>query len=305
MNRSKDETTGIIYGVLAYTVWGILPLYWKLLNSVASYEILAHRIFWSFIFVAVLLYFSSDWEKMKQLLSNRKNIAVISLCSIIVTINWGIYIWAVNSNQVIEASMGYYINPLVVFLFSVTILKERLNKWQVAAILLAGAGVLIITLEYGKVPWIALGLALSFALYGLIKKLLKVDSLVGLALETAVIAPFAFSFIIMRQVQGAGALGSVPIPTVILLVGSGIATATPLLWFAQATQRVKFSTIGFLQYIAPTLSLLLGVVVFKEPFMGTHLLSFSLIWLALIIYSLSNSSLLGKKIHHSKAVKEI
>jgi len=288
LTPQENEKAGLIYGILAYTVWGILPLYWKLLNIIPAYEILAHRIFWSFIFIGTLLLYSGRWKIVVNVCKNKKNVLLIFLCAAIVSVNWGTYIWAVNSEQVVEASMGYYINPLVIFLFSVTILKERLNLWQITAIILATIGVIIITVQYGKVPWVALCLAFSFATYGLLKKLINADAMGGLALETAFSAPIALLYILYKQFQGLGAVGSIPVSTLLILLCSGIATATPLLWFAQAAGRIKFSTLGFLQYIAPTISLFLGVVVFKEPFTSTHLLSFGFIWLALIIYTLSN-----------------
>lgn len=295
MGSLDENLTGLLYGIMAYIAWGVLPLYWKLLKVIPASEILVHRIFWSFIFVSLLLMFSQDWKKVKKVAHNKKKLIIIFLASLIISGNWGIYIWAVNTQQVVEASMGYYINPLVVFLFSVVILKEKLNKWQFLSIALAAVGVIIITTQYGKVPWIALGLAISFASYGLLKKLLKVESMVGLALETAIIAPFALVYILFLQWQGTGAIGRIPWLTLLILIGSGIVTATPLLWFAMAAQRIKFSTIGFLQYIAPSISLFLGVVIFKEPFTPTHLLSFAFIWLALIIYSLSNTPFLKGK----------
>jgi len=302
--EKENETAGLIYGILAYTVWGILPVYWKLLDIIPATEILAHRIFWSFVFVGVLLLASGSWKKVVEVCKSKKNIFLIFLCASIVSVNWGIYIWAVNSGQVVESSMGYYINPLVVFIFSVTILKEKLNFWQIIAIILAAVGVLIITLQYGKIPWIALSLATTFATYGLLKKLVNVDAMGGLALETSIIAPMALIYIIFRQVQGVGAVGSVSIVTLLILVGSGIVTATPLLWFAEAARRIKFSTIGFLQYIAPTLQLFLGVVVFKEPFTTTHLFSFGFIWGALVIYTLSNIGILKNRAYRGGVIKE-
>jgi chloramphenicol-sensitive protein RarD len=304
MDKGTNKV-GVIYGILAYFAWGILPLYWKLLEEIPSIEILAHRIFWSFVFVAILLLVSHNWQEVVLIYKEKRNVLLIFLCASTVTVNWGTYIWAVNSGHVVEASMGYYINPLVVFLFSVTILQEKLNTWQIVAIIFAALGVLIITLQYGKIPWVALTLALSFAIYGLLKKLLNVDAMGGMALETAIIAPLALVYIIFRQSQGLGAVGSVSWFTLLILIGSGIVTATPLLWFAQAARRLHFSTLGFLQYLSPTLSLFLGVVVFKEPFTATHLVSFGFIWLALIIYSLANIGILEGKSYHDKLVKDI
>ena len=198
---------------------------------------------------------------------------------------------------------GLLYKPLGSFPFSVTILHEKLNNWQIIAIALAAVGVLIMTFQYGRIPWIALTLATTFAIYGLIKKLVNVDAMGGLALETAIIAPLALIYILFRQTQGLGAVGFVSMGTLLILIGSGIVTAMPLLWFAQATRLLQFSTIGFLQYIAPTLSLFLGVLVFKEPFTTTHLLSFGFIWAALIIYSLANIGVLKSKSYHKKLAK--
>ncbi|MGI6224990.1 MAG: EamA family transporter RarD [Peptococcales bacterium] len=300
----ENETTGLIYGILAYITWGVLPLYWKLLEEIPAIEILAYRIFWSFAFVGIILLATGNWKSLVDVCKSRRNIFLIFLCSSIISGNWGIYIWAVNSGQVVEASMGYYINPLVVFVFSVFILKERLNLWQVCAIGAATLGVLILTIQYGKFPWIALTLAVTFAVYGLIKKMINVDAMGGLALETAIIAPLALLYIIFRQVQGIGALGSVSIGTLLILLGSGVVTASPLLWFAQAARKLKFSTLGFLQYIAPTLSLFLGVIIFKEPFTSTHFFSFGFIWLGLVIYTLSNVGVLKNKLYHNELAKE-
>lgn len=300
----ERETTGLIYGILAYFAWGILPLYWKLLEAIPATEILAYRIFCSFIFVGILLLATGNWEKVVVVCKSKKNIFLIFICASIISANWGIYIWAVNSGQVVEASMGYYINPLVVFILSVTVLKEKLNLGQIIAILFATIGVLVITLQYGKFPWVALSLAVTFAIYGLIKKMINVDAMGGLALETAIIAPMALAYIIFRQVQGLGAVGSISMGTFIILLGSGVVTAAPLLWFAQATGRLRFSTIGFLQYIAPTISLFLGVVVFKEPFTVSHLLSFGFIWLALVIYTLSNVGVIKSRAYQNELAKE-
>lgn len=291
MEREKvigNDVSGVWYGVLAYTAWGILPLYWKLLAVVPAMEILAHRIIWSFIFVGTILLATGGWATLQTVVANKKNLCYLFLCGFLISLNWFTYIWAVNSGHVIEASMGYYINPLVVVLLGVVILKESLTRWQSVAILLAGTGVVIMTLQYGRVPWIALILAGTFATYGLSKKLIQVDSISGLALETMIVMPVALFYIVTRQTQGLGALGRVPLQTSLILCGSGIVTATPLLWFAKGAQRIKLTMIGFLQYIAPTISLLLGIFVFKEYFSLIHFISFSFIWAGLLIFLVSN-----------------
>ncbi|MCX7921114.1 MAG: EamA family transporter RarD [Clostridia bacterium] len=290
---SNIKLAGVLYGALAFTIWGFLPLYWKLLKEIPPDEILAHRVFWSFIFVVAILAFTGGWSNLIGILRDRKSMGLVILCSIFIAINWFAYIWAVNSNHIVECSMGYYINPLMSVLLGMSVLKEKLNIYQYAALLLAAAGVLIITVQYGRIPWVSLILAVSFALYGLVKKLLKVNSTVGLALETAVIMPAAVIFLVFKQVQGTGALSSVSVPTILLLLLSGIATATPLLLFAKGANRVELATIGFLQYISPTISLMLGVFVYKEHFSKIHLISFGLIWAGLVVYSLSKTRLVS------------
>lgn len=291
----SEQGIGIFYAVLAYIAWGFLPLYWKLLEEVLPLEILAHRIFWSFIFVSAIILASSGWTAIKNILTNKRYTCLLLLCSIIMGFNWFTYIWAVNANHVVEASMGYYINPLLTVFLAMIILKEKLNRWQGAAVVLALIGVIILTVQYGQIPWVAVILAVTFAVYSLIKKMVKVDPISGLALETALTMPVALAYILFMQVQGTGALGNVSWMVTIILMGAGIATATPLLWFAKATQRVDLTTIGLLQYLAPTISLYLGIFVFQEQFTLTHLISFGFIWVGLLIYSLSKIGLLKEK----------
>lgn len=291
---SNDEIMGAGYGFLAFTAWGLLPLYWKLLDQIPAGEILAHRIFWSFVFVGGILAISGSWKSLKELLVNKKNMLVIFMCAVIISLNWFTYIWAVNSKLVIEASMGYYINPLVAVLLGITILKEKTDFWQWVAIALAAIGVAILITQYGKIPWVALTLAITFAFYSLFKKIIDVDSISGLAVETLFLAPIALFYIIFIQSQGTGSLGSISPLVMILLFSSGVATATPLLWFAKGASKIQLSTIGFLQYLAPTISLILGIFVFKEQFTKVHFISFSFIWAAIIIYTLSKTGLMNK-----------
>lgn len=290
------NTAGIYYGITAYIVWGILPLYWKLLKAIPPLEILFHRIIWSFIFMALIVLVTRRWKTITGVFSNRKKLFLMFACGFIISLNWFTYIYAVNTDHVIEASMGYYINPLVIVLLGVTILKEKLSRWQLVAILLAAVGVVTITVQYGRIPWIALFLAFSFALYGLIKKMAAVESVAGLVLETLIVVPIALFFLISLERSGSGALGTFPLLTKMILAGAGVATAIPLLLFARGVERTTFSMIGFLQYIAPTLTLLLGVFVFKEHFSTVHLISFCLIWAALIIFTLSNLRILKEPV---------
>jgi chloramphenicol-sensitive protein RarD len=292
----SERGVGIIYAVLAYLVWGFLPLYWKLLDQVPAQEILAHRILWSFIFVSGILVGTGGVPRLKAILANRKNTLLLLACAVIISLNWYTYIWAVNAGHLVEASMGYYINPLLTVMLAIIVLKEKLGFWQGKALMLAAVGVVIMTVHYGRIPWVALILAITFAIYSLIKRVIKVDSVSGLALETALVMPLALIFIVLKEIQGTGALGTVTLPVLLLLFGSGIATATPLLWFAKGAQRVELVTIGFLQYLAPTISLWLGIFIFKEQFTLTHLISFGFIWLALLIYSLAKVGLLKNRV---------
>ncbi|MGF7186506.1 chloramphenicol-sensitive protein RarD [Desulfitispora alkaliphila] len=283
-----EREKGIIFALIAYVAWGLLPLYWKLLNQVPADQVLAHRILWSFCFVGIILTIAGSWKRVKTTLSSFKHLKLIFACGFIISCNWFTYIWAVSVDRVVEASMGYYISPLVTVLLGVIILKEKLSFWSWFAVILAGAGVAVMTINYGQIPWVALTLALTFAFYGLMKKMLKVDSITGLFLETAVMMPLALAYLIFQQSQGFGAVGSVSTTVFLLLVGAGVATASPLLFFAMGAHRVELSTLGFIQYIAPTISLYLGVVVFKEEFTQAHMIGFGFIWVALFIYTAVN-----------------
>ncbi len=283
---------GVWYGIAAFVTWGFLPLYWKLLQGVPPIEILYHRIFWSFIFMLLIVTVTRDWPAVISLLKNGRKIFLVFLAGLLVSVNWYIYIYAVNSDQVIESSMGYFINPLVVVLLGVTVFKEKLGRWQMVALVLAFIGVMIITVQYGRVPWIALILAASFALYGMVKKLVGVSSTPGLTLETLIIMPAALFLILRLESAGTGSFTAISPYLTIFLIGTGVITAIPLLLYARGIENTTFSMIGFLQYIAPTINLFLGVFVFKEYFSSAHLLSFCFIWAALIIFTLSNTGIL-------------
>ncbi len=289
---TQQGRAGVWYTVSAYTLWGFLPLYWKLLETVPALEVLAHRVLWSFGFTLTLILIR-DRNKVWQMLTlPRRKLVTVFLCGVLISFNWYTYIWAVNSNHVIQASMGYYISPLMVVLLSVLILKESLDRWKITAAVLATAGVLIITLQYGQVPWVALVLAGTFSLYSLAKKVLQVNALTGLFLETTAVAPLALLYVLVLERGQLGHFTSVSVPISFFLMGAGAITAMPLLLFAQGAQRIRLSTVGFFQYIAPSITLLLGVFVFGEVFSTTHLISFGLIWVALVLFTLSNVGML-------------
>ncbi len=290
--KTDQNMAGVFYGLFAYVLWGLLPLYWKLLEAVPAVEILAHRVLWSFVVVALAIILMGGWEKLSASFTDKKKLILIFSCGFIISLNWFTYIYAVNSGLVIEASMGYYINPLVVVLLGVTVFREKLGRWQLTALLLATTGVLLITLQYGRIPWIALLLAATFAAYGLIKKIIKLDPVSGLMLETLIVMPVALFYIVTLERSGSGALGSSPLYTSVILAGTGVITAIPLLLYARGIEKTTFSMMGFLQYIAPTINLLLGIFVFKEYFTTTHLISFCFIWVALIIFTFANIGVL-------------
>lgn len=289
MNNQK--TVGVIYAAAAYTLWGILPVYWKMIDSVFSMEILANRIVWALVFMILIITVTKKWDELKRIAKYKGQMLYIFIASILITINWGLYIWAVSSDKIVDASLGYYINPLLAVALGVVIFKEKLSYWTGAALIVAFVGVIIKTIQYGKIPWISLGLAISFALYGAIKKSVKASSIIGLTLETAIITPAAAIYIALRHVSGVGAFKTQGTLVILLLVGGGVVTAIPLLLFASGAKRLPLSLIGFTQYISPTISLAIGIFVYNEGFTVVDMIAFCFIWVAITIYSFSQMSL--------------
>ncbi|MEQ2527025.1 EamA family transporter RarD [Bacillaceae bacterium CLA-AA-H227] len=293
--KDNEIKSGAIQAGISYVIWGLLPIYWKFLGEVGADEILASRIVWAFVLMVLLLLITKKWSPfittLKGLKDNQKRLWALVIASLLISGNWFVYIWAVNHDQMIQASLGYYINPLVSVLLGVLFLKEKLSPAQYVSFFMAIVGVVILSISYGEIPWISLALAFSFGFYGLAKKLIKVDSSIGLTLETMVVTPIALAYIIFLFVQGNQAFLSVSISTDLLLIGSGLATALPLLYFAKGAQKIPLSMLGFIQYIAPTLTLILGVFLYNETFSKAHLLAFMFIWGALTVYSLSKTKL--------------
>lgn len=279
---------GITYAVGAYLVWGLLPLYWKALQHVSAGEILANRIVWSFAFLMLLLLLRKEWGQVRQTLAKPRTAAVLLATSTLLSINWLLYIWAVNAGFIVETSLGYFINPLVNVLLGVIFLRERLRPFQWIPIGLAASGVLYMTLSYGQPPWIALALAFTFGIYGLLKKRLPLGALPGLASETALMTPLALIFLGYLTVQSQAAYTQSGPGTIGLLLFSGIATALPMLLFNAAVRKINLSTIGILQYMAPTMQFLIGVLIFQEPFTPARVVGFTLIWTALALYSVES-----------------
>ena len=273
-----------MYAVLAYTAWGLLPIYWKFFGQIPPAEVVSHRIIWSLVFLGGLLVLQHRQQEFTQLWGDRQRLGVLLATALLLTFNWGLYVYGVNSDRVVETSLGYFINPLVSVLLGFVFLKERLQLGQKLAVLLAAAGVANFIWHFGAVPWIALALAGSFAVYGLLRKVVAVSPMVGLAMETLLIAPLALILVGYWAATSSGHLG-MGWPTLLLFMGAGIVTSMPLLWFNNAAKRMQLSTLGFFQYVAPSLQLLLGVFLYHEPFTATHAVTFGCIWLALALYS--------------------
>ncbi len=287
----ENYKQGFFFGLAAYVLWGILPVYWKALELVSPFEILSSRFMWSCVFVFLLIIFQKKWplfaKEVKQVFSNVKTGAAMVAAGITISFNWGTFIWAVNNGHIVETSMGYYINPLVSILFAVVFLRERLDKMQLAAITCAFIGVASMVYSFGKIPWVSLTLAFTFALYGLLKKILPVSALTSIMLETLLITPLALVYEYNLWQQGVSFYASGNLQVIMMLTGAGVVTAIPLLFFTAGARLLPLKIIGFLQYISPTLTLLIGVFVYNEAFTASHLLAFGWIWAALLLFIVS------------------
>ncbi len=279
----KDK--GFLYAVGAYISWGFFPIYWKWLHAVPALEILAHRMTWSLLFVAAALAYKRRWQWVRPALKNKRILLTFFTSAFFLSVNWFTYIWAVNAGFIIETSLGYFINPLFNVLLGVVFLRERARPWQWAAIGLAGVGVLYLTIRYGALPWVALTLSGSFGIYGFLRKTAALEALEGLSLETAVLFFPALGYLLYLESTGQGAFGHAGGTTSLLLALAGAVTAVPLWLFALGARRTTMVTLGLLQYIAPTIQFLIGVLVYGEVFTRTYQVGFSLIGGALLIYS--------------------
>jgi chloramphenicol-sensitive protein RarD len=276
---------GILAAVAAYTMWGFFPIYWKWLQTVPSLEILSHRIVWSFFMLAIVLAIKPEKRWIGELLHNSRAILLAGSAAALLAVNWLTYVWAVNNGYIVESSLGYFINPLVNVLLGVLIFREQLRKWQWVSVALATIGVVYLAVQYGSLPWIALTLAFSFGLYGVTKKISGLNESRGLGVETAILTLPALAYLATQQAQGQASFLNASLSTTILLVLSGAVTVVPLLFFATAVRSIPLSTVGLLQYLAPTGQFLIGVLIYKEEFTQAHLVGYILIWLALIIFS--------------------
>ena len=282
-NPYPRARSGLLLGLGAYTLWGGMPLYFKALKHVSATEIVAHRILWSLVFLAALVALWRRWPPLRTAISTPRVALTLALTASLISVNWLVYIYAVVSGHVLEGSLGYYLNPLVNVLLGVFLLKEPLSRAQKGAFALAAAGVAVLAAGAGGAIWISLTLAASFALYGFVRKVAPVEAIEGLSIETLFLAPIALGWIIWLQRSGAGGFLDDRLTDVLLILG-GAVTAIPLLLFTAAAKRLPYSTLGFLQYVAPSLQFLLAVLVFGEPLTTAHLVCFGAIWTALIIF---------------------
>jgi chloramphenicol-sensitive protein RarD len=277
--------SALIAGVAAFTTWGLIPGYWKLLKAVPATEILAHRFVWTTLFLTALLSWQRRWKEVAANARSRRAVLYCLASGSAVSINWFLFIWAVNIGRVIETSLGYFMTPLVNVLFGAIFLRERLSRLQFLSVSLATVAVLNLTFGYGRFPWVALSLCLSFGLYGFLRKKSGTAAIPGLFFETILLVPIAVGYLVFLGANGALVFGRADAWLTILLISTGIVTAVPLVWFGYAARHLPLTTVGFLQYLAPTGSFFLGVFAYHEPFTRGHLITFSLIWIALAIFS--------------------
>jgi len=276
---------GIWYGIAAYGLWGLLPIYWKWLHHVPAPQLLSHRITWSLVALMIVIAALRQLRTFWQTVAHPRVLGVYLIAALLIGLNWLTYVWAVNAGYIIETSLGYFINPLLSVLLGVVVLRERLRAWQWVPLGLAAFGVAYLTILYGALPWIALTLAVSFGIYGLVKKIAPLGSLYGLTLETGILLLPAIGYLVFNEWVGQGVFGHAGLQSDLLLIGAGVMTTIPLLLFASAAQRIPLSLVGILQYIAPTLQFLIGVFVYSEPFTAAQLVGFGLVWLALILFA--------------------
>ncbi|WP_138733860.1 EamA family transporter RarD [Modestobacter excelsi] len=280
-----ERRTGVAAGLAAYLLWGLFPLYFPLLEPAGGLEIVAHRVAWSLVFIGLLLTVLRGWSQVRAAFTDRRTLLVLSGAAVLIVVNWLVFVFAVNSGHVVESSLGYFINPLVSVLLGVVVFRERLRRLQWVAVALAALAVVVLTVDYGHPPWIALALAGSFGLYGLMKKLVRVEAAPGLFVETALVFLPALVVIGVLEGHGSAAFGHEGAGNALLLASSGVATAVPLLLFAAAARRVPLSTVGLLQYVNPLIQLAIGVFVLGEPMPPARLVGFAIVWLALIVFT--------------------
>ena len=281
--HAQHSRNGLLFGIGAYGLWGVLPVYFKLLHRVPAVDIVAHRVLWSIPFLGLLIALSRGWSKVRDAVSDRKTLAILALTAVLIGVNWLLYVYAVTSDHILAASFGYYLNPLANVLLGRFVLHERLNRLQWTAVAIAAAGISVLAAGALSQLWISLSLCASFALYGLFRKIVSADPLTGLGIETGLLFPFAIAWLAVRGSAGAPIMGTTPSDTT-LLVLAGIVSTTPLILFTAAARRLAYSTLGMLQFIAPTLQFLIAVLLYGEKVTIAHAIAFPAIWIALGLY---------------------
>ena len=283
--RAPQQTSGLIAGIAAFTTWGLVPVYWKLLRFVPASDILAHRFVWTSVFMVLLLSWQRRWPEVLANLRSRRTALFCAGSGLAIAINWFVFIWAVNADHVLETSLGYFMTPLVNVLFGAIFLRERLSRAQLLSVLLATGAVLCLTFGFGRAPWVALTLCFSFGTYGLLRKVSGAAPVPGLFLETTTIVPLALGWLLFAAQTPRTSFGLATPRLSLLLISTGIVTGVPLLWFAHAARNLRLTTLGFLQYLAPSCTFVLGIFAFHEPFRREQLITFVLIWIALVIFT--------------------
>ena len=283
-----ERRLGVLSGLAAYSLWGLFPLYFPLLEPAGGLEIVAHRVLWSLVFVGLLLTIRRSWSQVRALVSDVRRLLVLTGAALLIAVNWLVFVYGVNSGQVVETSLGYFINPLVSVLLGVVVFSERLRVLQWVAVGIAAVAVTVLTVDYGRPPWIALALAASFGLYGVMKKLVRVEAAPGLFVETALVAVPAAVVLAVLHSDGHGTFGNEGAGHALLLASCGIATAVPLLLFAAAARRIPLSTVGLLQYLTPLMQLAIGVFVYDEPMPPARLAGFVIVWVALAVFTVDS-----------------
>lgn len=284
MGISQKQKIGVFFALAAFGFWGLVPIYFKAVQHVPPLNVLCHRVVWSVPFTAALITVGRQWKSLREALGVSRVLGTLFLSATLVAFNWFVFIYAITTNRVIHASLGYFINPLVNVLLGMVFLRERLDRWQTLAVLLAATGTLNLTIRQGRLPWISLALAFSFGFYGLLRKTVRIESLNGLFVETSLLFPFAFAYLAFAAWKGVGAFGVVNWHTTLLLALAGAVTSVPLVWFTSAARKLRYSTIGLLQYLAPSLQFTLAVFLYKEPFTVAHQVTFGFIWMGLAIF---------------------
>jgi chloramphenicol-sensitive protein RarD len=284
-DRVPEARRGLLFGIAAYALWGAFPLYWPLLEPAGAIEILAHRIVWSCITMGLVLVVFRRTGQFAAILRDPRARRLLALAAVVITVNWGTYIWGVNNGRVVETSLGYFITPLVTVLLGIVVLGERLRRLQWLAVAIATLAVVVLTVDYGRPPWVALALAGSFGTYGLLKKVADVEAVESLTYETLVLAPVAATYLLVLGARGTGGFTAHGIDHVLLLGSAGLVTAIPLLCFGAAAVRVPLVTLGLLQYLAPVLQFALGVLWFHEAMPVGRWIGFGLVWVALVVFT--------------------